>query len=189
MSSYDPNAHRSCRTCGTIKSDWRKSDLWLDNSYWRPFIDDLPREVLLDMAIAELHAIHHDTVDHGAEAIVLSGITVLVNYLNNQDMIPRAEANHALNDQFSRMQAQITETERIARDEARDAVKADMHELRVRIANVAALLHVAGNRKTMRTDQVNKAVSWMTGEEIPAATIAHQRKIAGLHARGSGPYA
>ena len=188
MSSYNPNAHRSCQTCGQIKADWRKHNTWLDTSYWKPFENDLPYELLLDMAIAELHAIHHDKTDHGYEAVVLSGITVLVNYLNNQDMIPRAEANRALGDQFNQMQATIDETKRTARDEARAEVQADMHEYQVRVANVAALLHVAGKRKTMRTDEVNEAINWYRGQEIPAATIEHQREIAALHSRSSGPF-
>jgi hypothetical protein len=184
---YDPDAFKKCTTCLAIRSDARKRGKdGLEASYWKPLIGHVPDDVILDMAIAEIHAIHHCDQQAFGDAVVFAGIAVLVAYYSRTEVVPREEMNNRLSTQFSQMRAQIDETTRTARAEAEAVCKADMDEYRVRVANVAALLHFAGKRKTMRTEEVNAALNWHRGEEIPQATIDHQRSMRELvnHSRG-----
>lgn len=177
---YDPDAFKKCKTCTAIRSDALKdARRRIETSYWKPLIDHVPDNVLIDMSIAEIHAVHHCDGQAYGDAVVFAGIAVLVKFFTRLDMVPREDMRVALGDQFSRMQTEIDETKRTAREQAQADAKRDMDELRVRVANVSAQVHLAGKRKTMHTEDVKAALDWRTGEPIPSDTIDHQNAMFG----------
>lgn len=172
-------AHRGCLTCQAIRRDWRDHDTWQERSYWKPLRDAVPTDVLLDMSIAEIHAIHHLGEPGYADAVIFAGIRVLVHYFTSQDTVSRAELNRRLTEQAGQHWAELDKVKATAHDEVRAGYQAQLNEAHVRIANIEALVTIAfrAHHKTMRYDEVRAAINWRTGEELPAATVQRQREI------------
>lgn len=175
-------AHRSCDPCQGIRRDWRAHGRWIEGSYWRPLRDVVPTNVLLDMSIAELHAIHHLGEGGYGDAIVFAGIRVLTHYFTSQDTVPRQDMNDRLTAQVNQHWAAMEELKATAREQAHAAVAERLREAQVRVANVEALTRQAFGRKTMRYDEVRAAIDWRTGDPIPELTLEAQRRERELHA-------
>ena len=178
-------AHRGCPTCQAIRRDWRTRDTWLEHSYWKPLRDAVPIDVLLDMSIAELHAIHHLGEPGYADAVVFAGIRVLVNYFTSQDTVPREEMDRRLAEQAGQHWQALDEVKATADGTARAGYERDLREAQIRIANVEALVMLAfsAKHKTMRYDEVRAAIDWRTGDKIPQATVDRQREMRGLQGK------
>lgn len=178
-------AHRSCETCRAIRRDWHTTDRWIQNSYWRPIADSVPFDVLLDMNLAELHALHHQGNRPYTDAIIFAGIRVLTHYYTSQDTVLRAEMNQQLSEQAGQQWQELKAVKATADEKVRADYEHDLREARTRIANVEALVTLAfrAKHKTMRYDEVRAAIEWRTGEEIPQATVDNQREIRELQGR------
>lgn len=172
-------SHTLCPTCRGIRSG-RLVKPWVDHYFHALEPEGVPYEVLLDAEMEMLHATHHDdSALRAGEAVLMLGFRVILAHYLEAGTVPRQEMVHALNDQAGRHLERIDAEKQAAREQIREEHGAQMHELKVRLANVDALVSWAfhhGRRKTMRTEQVRAAIEWRTGDPIPEVTVAeHQR--------------
>lgn len=174
---------RDCHTCRQIAAEQRAStdaqQRWITSSVWAALDGAVPREVLLAMSMAELHATHHVEDRNTTDSIMITGVRELVAHYTTKT-VPRDEANDRATNLWNSWQAEVKQIRETADAEARAQYEADLREAQTRLLIVDALRHQAGTRKTMQAADVRAALDWVRGEEVPAFAVEHYRKISGV---------
>jgi hypothetical protein len=173
---------RDCNTCRSIAADRRSNprmmELCVTESEWARLDGSVPREVLLAMGMAQLHATHHIDYASNPDSILITGVRELVAHYTTE-MVPRDEANERAAGLWNSWQAEVKEIRATADAEARASYEARLQEAQTRLLIVNALRHAAGTRKTMRAEDVRDALSWVQGEEVPEFAKAYHREMFG----------
>lgn len=172
----------NCSTCLAIRRDRRNGTAWRESTYWKPYLDVVPDEVLMNADMEELHALHHEPDAYAGRALIFVGFGVILAHYQGIDTVPRQEMTNRLNEQFARHHAEIDAEKAKVRQEIKDHHGREVLEYRMRIAHVETLVSQAfrAKHKTMRSDDVRAAIDWRTGDKIPEATRAEQARIASL---------
>lgn len=174
--------HFNCPTCLAIRRDRRNGTAWRESTYWKPYLDVVPDEVLMNADMEELHALHHEPDAYAGRALIFVGFGVILAHYQGIDTVPRREMTDKLNAQFNQYLAEINAEKAKVRQEIEGDHGKEVLEYRMRIAHVEILVSQAfrAKHKTMRSDDVRAAVDWRTGDALPEATRAEEDRIASL---------
>jgi hypothetical protein len=169
--------HASCPDCQHLREQWRQHGP-LAPSLFDEWAERYGRDLVTEMDLAEHHVLHHA---HSEEPHGLAAMRVLVELVHGHDptagMVPAEEMTRRVNAAYEHVEAERRHLQREATADAERRYGTRLRTAETRVANVAALLHQAGRRKTLRTEAVSAALGWRDGDELPEATRTDQAQL------------